>query len=200
MWSPAGKGLTSWLSLVVSTVSLSLSHWYPGSGVVLDCIDSWSLHPYLLWLQTTIWSTNNMTHDSKIVRAKENIKLSHGEPSQRQASGTNPPMQVLGRGRHWVWCLTHGSTIKEINHDGLYNQACRLSCYLCHIPLFFITFDCLFKFITKYRLSNDFLNSYKVNPFYSDHVCSKLSLTLKWICCYNKMPTSTRLPHHNHLT
>ena len=39
-WSPAGKGLTSCLSFVVSTVSLSLSHWYPGSGVVLDCIDS----------------------------------------------------------------------------------------------------------------------------------------------------------------
>ena len=32
--------LTSWLSFVVSAVSLSLSHWYPGSGVVLDCIDS----------------------------------------------------------------------------------------------------------------------------------------------------------------
>ena len=47
LWSPAGKGLTSWLSFVVSTVSLSLTHWYPGSGVVLDCIDSWSLHPYL---------------------------------------------------------------------------------------------------------------------------------------------------------
>ena len=33
------------------TVSLSLSHWYPGSGhsgVVLDCIDSRSLYPYLL--------------------------------------------------------------------------------------------------------------------------------------------------------
>ena len=37
--SPAGKGLTAWLSFVVSSVSLSLSHWYPGSGVVLDCID-----------------------------------------------------------------------------------------------------------------------------------------------------------------
>ena len=37
---PAGKGLTSWLSFVVSFVSLSLSHWYPWSGVVLDCIDS----------------------------------------------------------------------------------------------------------------------------------------------------------------
>ena len=48
LWSPAGKGLTSWLSFVVSTVSLSLSHWYPESGVVLDCIDSWSMHPYLL--------------------------------------------------------------------------------------------------------------------------------------------------------
>ena len=48
LWSPAGKGLTSWLSFVVSIVSLSLSHWYPGSGVVLDCIDSRSLHPYLL--------------------------------------------------------------------------------------------------------------------------------------------------------
>ena len=39
LWSPAGKGLTSWLSFVVSIMSLSLSHWYPGSGVVLDCID-----------------------------------------------------------------------------------------------------------------------------------------------------------------
>ena len=44
LWSPAGKGLTSWLSFVVSTVSLSLSHWYPGSGVVLDCIN---IHSFL---------------------------------------------------------------------------------------------------------------------------------------------------------
>ena len=29
------------------TVSLSLSHWYPGLGDVLDCIDFCSLHPYL---------------------------------------------------------------------------------------------------------------------------------------------------------
>ena len=29
------------------TVSLSLSHWYSWSGVILDCIDSWSLHPIL---------------------------------------------------------------------------------------------------------------------------------------------------------
>ena len=44
LWSPAGKGLSSLLSFVMSNsfiiVTLSLSHWYPGSGVVLDCIDS----------------------------------------------------------------------------------------------------------------------------------------------------------------
>ena len=46
-----GKGWPLGSRLWCLTVSLSLSHWYPGSGVVLDCIDSWSLHPYLLSLQ-----------------------------------------------------------------------------------------------------------------------------------------------------
>ena len=45
-----GKGWPLGSRLWCLTVNLSLSHWYPGSGVVLDCIDSWSLHPYLLWL------------------------------------------------------------------------------------------------------------------------------------------------------
>ena len=38
LWSPAGKRLGCRLHCI--TVSLSLSHWYPGSGVVLDCIVS----------------------------------------------------------------------------------------------------------------------------------------------------------------
>ena len=42
-----GKGWPLGSRLWCLAVSLSLSHWYPGSGVVLDCIDSWSLHPYL---------------------------------------------------------------------------------------------------------------------------------------------------------
>ena len=33
--SPAGKGLASWLSFVMSIVTLSLSHLYPGSGMCL---------------------------------------------------------------------------------------------------------------------------------------------------------------------
>ena len=36
LWSSAGKGLTSWLSFVVSNCEFVTSHWYPGSGVVLD--------------------------------------------------------------------------------------------------------------------------------------------------------------------
>ena len=36
LWSPARKGLTSLLSFV----TLSLSHWYPCSGVVVNCIDT----------------------------------------------------------------------------------------------------------------------------------------------------------------
>ena len=43
-----GKGWPLGSRLWCLTVNLSLSHWYPGSGVVLDFIDSWSLHPYLL--------------------------------------------------------------------------------------------------------------------------------------------------------
>ena len=35
-----GKGWPLGSSLWCLTVSLSLFHWYPGSDVVLDCIDS----------------------------------------------------------------------------------------------------------------------------------------------------------------
>ena len=35
-----GKGWPLCSRLWCITVSLSLSNWYPGSGVVLDCIDS----------------------------------------------------------------------------------------------------------------------------------------------------------------
>ena len=35
-----GKGWPIGSCLWCLTVSLSLSHWYPESGVVLDCIDS----------------------------------------------------------------------------------------------------------------------------------------------------------------
>ena len=40
LWSPAGNRLASWLSFVMFIVFCHFPMWYPGSGVVLDCIDS----------------------------------------------------------------------------------------------------------------------------------------------------------------
>ena len=40
LWSPAGKGLTSWLLLVMFIVFFYFPMWYPGSVVVLDYIVS----------------------------------------------------------------------------------------------------------------------------------------------------------------
>ena len=40
LWSPAGKGLTSCLLLVIFIVFCYFTLWYPGSGVVLGCIVS----------------------------------------------------------------------------------------------------------------------------------------------------------------
>ena len=51
-------------------------------------------------------------HNSQIVRAKENLKLSHGGSSYREASGTNPPIKALHQSRHRVRGLTHRHAIK----------------------------------------------------------------------------------------
>ena len=40
LWSSMGKSWPLGSRLWCLTVSLSLSHWYPGSDVVIDCIDS----------------------------------------------------------------------------------------------------------------------------------------------------------------
>ena len=41
LWSPAGKGLTSWLSCMWCFIVIChFLMWIPGSGVVLDRIDS----------------------------------------------------------------------------------------------------------------------------------------------------------------
>ena len=42
----------------------SLSHWYPRSGVVLDCIVSWSLHPYLLYIHNSHCSVRSIISDT----------------------------------------------------------------------------------------------------------------------------------------
>ena len=44
--------------------------------------------------------TKKRAHDSQKVRAKEELKLSHSTPSQRQASGTNQRIKALRQCRH----------------------------------------------------------------------------------------------------
>ena len=44
--------------------------------------------------------TKKMTQYSQIVRAKENLMLSHGGPFQRQAVDTIQRMKALRQGRH----------------------------------------------------------------------------------------------------
>ena len=51
--------------------------------------------------------TKKRAYDSQIVRAKENLKLSHGGSSYRLASGTNTPIKALRQSHHRVWGLTH---------------------------------------------------------------------------------------------
>ena len=64
-----GKGWPLGSCLWCLTVSLSLSHWYPGSGVVLDCIDSWSLHPYLLRGLANNKGTDQPAHPCRLISA-----------------------------------------------------------------------------------------------------------------------------------
>ena len=59
-----GKGWPLGSRLWCLTVISSLSHWYPWSGVVLDCIDSWSLHPYLLFIFHTLSNVPKQKHSA----------------------------------------------------------------------------------------------------------------------------------------
>ena len=44
------------------TLSFSLSHWYPGSGVVLDCFDSWSLVFFFLTVPSQCFSCGSLCY------------------------------------------------------------------------------------------------------------------------------------------
>ena len=76
------------LVLLCLTLSLSPSHWYPGSGMVLDCIGSWSLQPYLfsnvcnassqkhIQIKFTFYDDIKKGIDSPLtVKAKETLSL-----------------------------------------------------------------------------------------------------------------------------
>ena len=97
-----GKGWPLGSRLWCLTVSLSLSHWYPGSGVVLDCIDSWSLHPDLLWFIDNVWNFEEVIYvmvNRIEIRNKANIKNRYNQAPPRKAlrmsSKTRPTLFQL---------------------------------------------------------------------------------------------------------
>ena len=51
LWSPAGRGLTSCMWCFRYFCHFPM--WCPGTSVVLDCINSWSLPSYILTLKTS---------------------------------------------------------------------------------------------------------------------------------------------------
>ena len=56
-----GKGWPLGRCLWCLIVTLSLPHWYPGSGVVLDCIDYWSLPSFLTFPTLRTYATKYFT-------------------------------------------------------------------------------------------------------------------------------------------
>ena len=54
-----GKGCPLGSRLWCLILMMSLSHWYLGSGVVLDCIDSWSLPSFLFCLDFAFFFLHN---------------------------------------------------------------------------------------------------------------------------------------------
>ena len=75
-----GKGWPLGSRLWCLTVNLSLFHWYPGSGVVLDCIESWSLHPYLLLFSH--FSVHKLQRISKLIAWNSHLALKAAVTSQ----------------------------------------------------------------------------------------------------------------------
>ena len=51
-------------------------HWYPRSGVVLDCIDSWSLHLYLIWYAPLLFtcSSQAFSHSGTFKTGQSSIR------------------------------------------------------------------------------------------------------------------------------
>ena len=109
LWSPAGKGLTSWLSIVVCNcafVTFTLVFWVRCGTCLYRFLIIASLLTFpnlcnvlsqrILLIKLTLFAgTKKMADDSQLVRVKEYLKL-----SQIQTSGTNKRITALRQDRH----------------------------------------------------------------------------------------------------
>ena len=71
--------------------------WYPGSGVVLDCIVSWSLPPFLLWnCQHSVGIWQIWRFDILKFRIGEILNFHPCIHKQKQQAQTSLPQQQEG--------------------------------------------------------------------------------------------------------
>ena len=89
-----GKGWPLGSRLQCLIVTFPPSNWYPGSGVVRDCIDSWSVPFFLLWLFYGVISTNFTRTGSYRPSSRQN--LSSGILKKRD-SNRSSELQRLAR-------------------------------------------------------------------------------------------------------
>ena len=71
-----GKGWAIGFRLWCLIAKLSLSHWCPGSGVVLDFIDSWFFAFFIngyLWLQVMGFMTQGLPRDLNLGHFKSSV-------------------------------------------------------------------------------------------------------------------------------
>ena len=102
-----GKGWPLGSRLWRVCVTLSLSHWYPGSGVVLDCIDSWSLTSFLLLIaeRQNIKKVKTSHWQDTWLRLQDSLRPWMGVIATQKKSGPidNSIQNTarIGGARHW---------------------------------------------------------------------------------------------------
>ena len=110
-----GKGWPLGSRLWCLTVSLLLSHWYPGSGVVLDCIDSRSLHPCLL----LSWKHTLCTLGSSLIWVHIIWNIGHLGTQQNRGAMTK--------------CVTGGQRVKTFYSPPSFGS-CKAECWVNGCP------------------------------------------------------------------
>ena len=131
-----GKGWPLGSRLWCLTVSMSLSHWYPGSGVVLDCIDSWSLHPYLLLISSSIQVPKWVSHVKCVLEEfwKNNSQNSQSTQYLRYFKYLSP-IKLITKYYIWVFCIQFSGAMETVNHK-FWRSSCfqkvniQLECFI----------------------------------------------------------------------
>ena len=174
LWSAAWKGLTSWLSIVVSNcafVTFPLVFWVRCGTCLFRFLIIAPLLTFpnlcnvlsqrILLIKSTLFAgTKKMAGDSQIVTAKEYLKLSQTQNIRHKPtdySFASGPSLSLGHERR--------RTIKEktisINRNWVYNRLVDCYCRMISMlypTLYFITFGYLFELLDRISLSNNLMN------------------------------------------